>query len=257
MTCAVRALLSLCLLIGMIGTSSAKAEELLTVFVAASAAKPVELAIPSFERKHDVQVRVSAAASSVLARQLAAGAPAHLYISANPDWMNWASDKRLIAEATRTDLMGNRLVVVTQASRDLPKDLREALTTAAGAGRIAVADPDHVPVGMYARAALEKLGLWKTLSTRLARSADARGTIVFVARGEVAAGIAYATDALLSQKVRIANEIPVSAHAPIIYQAAVVKEGDSKLSRALLAHLLRPESQAIFETHGFVGVRSQ
>ena len=245
------ALLCLWLLIGTIGEAQAASRSPLTLFVAASAVKPVEMAVQLFQQDHDVEVRVSAAASSVLARQLNAGAPAHVYVSANPDWMTWAADRNLIAGETRTSLMGNRLVVVTPASGRLSGEPGDVLKKAAETGRIAVADPDHVPAGIYARAALETLGLWETLGPVLARAAHAPPAITLYAPGEVPAGIAYASDALLSKRVRIAADIPASAHPPVIYQAAVVKVGDSPSARALLAHLLQPASQAIFTNHGF------
>lgn len=176
------------------------------------------------------QVKFSFAASSTLARQIEQGAPAQLFVSADEDWMNYLQERKRIDAATRRVLCGNRLALVAQGvpAQDAVPQTAEALRAALGAmlqardARIATGDPAHVPVGKYAQAALQKLGLWPQVEPRLARADNVRAALLLVERGEAAGGIVYRTDAALSRQVRVVALFPADSHAPISYPAALL-----------------------------------
>jgi molybdate transport system substrate-binding protein len=201
-------------------------------------------------------LRLSFAASSTLARQIEQGAPADLFISADEAWMDYLAQRGKIDVASRRVLATNRLVVVRQGpslAGEPPEDaaaLRAALLAGDAAGRIATGDPAHVPVGMYAEAALRRLGLWDAVEPRLVRCDNVRSALAFVERGEAAAGIVYATDARVARGLHIAARFPASSHAPIRYPAALVA-GAAPAARGVLARLFTPESQAALRAAGF------
>lgn len=243
-------LASLCAL--MTGATPLHAAERLVVFSAASAAAAIEEVADGFSHASGIRVLVSPGASSVHARQIAAGAEADLYVSANPNWMDWADDKGLLEENSRTTLMSNRLVLAANQRGTLAGDLVAALGQAASAGRIAMGDPDHVPVGQYGKAALVDLGIWREIRPRLARSPNAVAAISLIARGEVSAGIVYATDVRLSQAIRVVAEFPARSYPEIRYQVAVVAGRNRPASQKFIDALLSRTGQEIIESHGFV-----
>ena len=221
-----------------------------TVFAAASL---TAAAAEVFEGEAGTEVSLSFAASSVLARQIDAGAPADLFLSANRAWMDFLEQRGRIDTATRVDLLANRLAVVAPAGSGLGsvKIAGDFDFPGSFSGRLALGDPDHVPAGMYAKQALVGLGWWSRLEPRLAPAPDARAALVFVERGACSAGIVYATDAAASDRIEVAAEIPDSLHAPILYPAAVVAGRDSPQVRAAMARLLSPAAAGIFRRHGF------
>lgn len=234
------------------GMGPALAEKV-TVFAAASTTNAVTDVAAAFTRKTGHTVVPSFASSSTLARQIEQGAPAEVYISANPMWMNYLQDAGLLQPDTRSDVLGNRLALVA------PKDAVPDVKLAQGAplaellgedGRLAVGDPAHVPAGMYAEQALRNLGLWEALEPRLARAGDVRAALALVARGEAPLGIVYATDAAVSADVAVAALFPENSHAPITYPAALVK-GAAPAAAAFLTFLTSPEARAVFRTYGF------
>jgi molybdate transport system substrate-binding protein len=213
----------------------------------------------------DIQARlpagkavVSYAASSALARQIENGAPADLFISADLDWMDYLDKRRLVNRTSRTNLLRNSLVLVAPVASPLKVDLVPGVALAAtlerfpGGGRLAMADPDSVPAGKYGKAALEALGLWQSVSGRLARAENARAALLLVSRGEAPLGIVYRTDALADKGVRIAGTFAASLHPPIVYPAAIVAGSRHPGAPALLAHLRGAEARGIWERHGFV-----
>ena len=194
------------------------------------------------------------ASSSTLARQIEQGAPANLFASADERWMDDLDQKGLLAPGTRADLLGNQLVLI------VPKD--QARTVAIGPGldlaallgpngRLAVGDTAHVPAGIYAKQALTALGLWSVAEPRLAASEDVRAALRLVELGEAPAGIVYATDAAASDKVAVAGVFPPGSHERITYPFAIVKAGDSKEARELLAYMSGPQARAVFAKRGF------
>lgn len=219
------------------------------LFAAASLTSALTEILP---RRSFPRVRLSFAGSSSLARQIDAGAPADLYVSANPRWMDYLEERGRIDAGTRFDLLANRLVVVTPAGSGLEVGPRPGFDLAgAFRGRLALGDPDHVPAGIYARQALRALGWWPALEHRLAPAPDVRAALLYVERGECEAGVVYATDAAVSRRVRVAAQLADSLHAPIRYPAAVVAGRDSPAVRELLGRLRSAGAAEVFRRHGF------
>ena len=228
---------------------SAPGDPALCLFAAASLTSAVTEILPPHSLP---QVRVSFAGSAALARQIDAGAPADLFVSANPRWMDYLQERGRVEAATRFDLLANRLVVVTPARSGLEVEPRSGFDLAgAFPGRLAMGDPDFVPAGTYARQALRALGWWPALKHRLAPAPDVRAALLYVERGECEAGVVYATDAAVSRRVRVAAELPDSLHAPIRYPAAVVAGRDSPAVRRLVRRLRSPGAAEVFRRHGF------
>ena len=245
-----RLLLFLCLLLLPL---TARAQEL-TFFAAASLTDALKDVSAIWVQQGHAAPRLSFGSSSTLARQIEQGAPVNLFASADQKWMDYLVQKDLIALNARKELLGNDLVLVVPAGKPAHIDIVPGvdLATLLGpAGRIATGDPAHVPVGIYAEQALKKLGLWDSLSPRLARTDDVRAALLLVERGEAPAGIVYATDAAVSKGVMIAGVFPASSHNPVVYPFGVTKAGDTPEARALLAFLAGPEARAVFVRRGF------
>ncbi|MEO8459494.1 MAG: molybdate ABC transporter substrate-binding protein [Dokdonella sp.] len=199
-------------------------------------------------------IKASYAASSQLARQIEAGAPASIFISADQAWMDWLAERKLIVTDSRVDLVGNALVLIapngsaTQFSIAPGFDLADALGKD---GRLAMGEPNSVPAGKYSKAALSKLGIWKSIESRIVAADNVRAALNFVARGEVPLGIVYRSDAMSESSVRIVATFPANTHAPIVYPAAIVAGHDSPAARALLDRLRSAPEQAICRAYGF------
>ena len=212
--------------------------------MAASAAGLVE----QWAADAGTRVSVNAAASSTLARQIEAGAPADLYLSANVQWMDRLDRAGQLEPGTRTDLLRNELVIATPrqdglpdgADADLPANIRRC---------VAMADPDHVPAGKYARQVLEARGWWDGLQGRLVPAADVRAALMLLARGECDAGLVYATDLIASPKVRRLG--PAPEHDPIVYPVAAIKGRATAAVRSFLGYIGSPPAQAVARARGF------
>ncbi len=224
-----------------------------TVFAAASLQEALDELARHFEKSHGKKVVVSYAGSSMLARQIERGAPADLFISADPDWMDWLAARRRIRVETRSNLLTGRLVLIAPAGSAVKLDIAPGvpLAQALGSGRLAMADTDYVPAGKYGRAALEALGVWHSVAARVVRAENVRAALAFVARGEAPLGIVYHTDALAEPKVRIVAEFPQRLHPPIVYSAALVAGRNSPAAAELLRYLLSPEAREVWRRHGF------
>lgn len=245
-----RFLLALCLLLAPL---SARAQEL-TVFAAASLTDAMKDISAQWANAGHQPLRMSFGSSSTLARQIEQGAPANVFASADEKWMDYLADRKLIAPATRKDLLGNDLVLIVPANQPQHVTIGHGFNLAGMLGpdgRLATGDPAHVPVGIYAEQALKKLGIWDTVSPRIARADDVRSALLLVERGEAPAGIVYGTDAAVSKAVMVAGIFPADSHDPISYPFAVVKAGDTPEARALMTYLSGPEARAIFVTRGF------
>jgi molybdate transport system substrate-binding protein len=245
-----RFLLLLCL---MLAPLAARAQEL-TVFAAASLTDAMKEVSAQWAKAGHAPLRMSFGSSSTLARQIEQGAPADLFASADEKWMNYLADKHLIVADTRKDLLGNDLVLVVPADRPQHVVIGPRFDLAAllgSGGRLAVGDPAHVPVGIYAEQALKKLGLWQSVEPRLARTDDVRSGLLLVERGEAPAGIVYTTDAAVSKGVMVAGIFPPESHDPVTYPFALTKAGDRPDAQALLAFLAGPQARAIFQQRGF------
>jgi molybdate transport system substrate-binding protein len=223
------------------------------VFAAASTTGAVGEITEIYTSRGLADVRAAFAGSSVLARQIAAGAPADVYISASPEWMDYLAGERAIETESRVDLMANALVLIAPADSRLRLRIEPGFPLAEGldGGYLAMGDPDHVPAGIYAKAALIDLGVWPALAGRLALTADVRAALALVERGEAAAGIVYATDAGVSSRVRVVGAFPAESHPPISYPAAIVAGRDRPEVRRFFAFLTSAEAAAVFARHGF------
>ena len=236
-------------------TAPAQAAGQVTVFAAASTTDAVRTVLTAFRETHpQTSVRTSFAASSTLAKQIARGAPADLFLSANVGWMDYLEKRGAIDADSRIDLLGNRLVLVAPADTEVASDrqnLPQNLPRMLGERRLAIGDPAHVPAGIYAKQALRSLGQWDQLRQRTANAADVRAALALVGRGEAAAGIVYATDARISDKVRTLATLPADSHPPIDYPLARIAGADRPAVDALYAFLQSKRARAIFRDHGF------
>jgi molybdate transport system substrate-binding protein len=233
--------------------SAATAEsKKLTIFAAASTTDAITEIAKHFEKSHPVAVRLSFASSSTLAKQIENGAPADIFLSADLKWMDYLQDKGAIVPSSRADLLGNRIVLIAPKDSSLSNltvDSRLNLADLLGEGRLAMGDPDHVPAGIYGKKAFEKLGLWDSVKDKLARAKDVRAALVLVERGETPLGLVYATDAAISDKVRIVGMFPEDSHPPIVYPVAMVKE--SVDAREFITFLKSANATEIFQKYGF------
>jgi molybdate transport system substrate-binding protein len=235
-----------------VATGAEPAPRPVTVFAAASLTDALEQLGDEFTRSTGVKVRFSFAASSVLARQIEAGAGADMFFSADQEWMDYLQQRGLIREATRGKLLGNRLVLIAPAGSTLQLKITPgfALLSALGGRRLAMGDPDSVPVGRYAKGALASLGVWRDVEDRLVRAEDARHALMFVARGEVPLGIVYASDARIDPDVRVIDVFPTASHPPIIYPVALTRGASAEAAR-FLDFVQGPAGRAAFADRGF------
>lgn len=237
------------LVLTIFAISSANAADIL-VFAASSTTNALSEIARSYEEKSGQKISISFAGSSKLAKQIHAGAPADLFLSANTRWMDYLETAGLIEPKTRSDLLGNTLVLI-QPNDDSPGISLEKLPEGLADGRLAVGDPNHVPAGIYAKQALEKLNLWPSLEHRLAAMPNVRAALTLVSRGETAAGIVYLTDALISTKVRVAARFPQASHQQIRYPVAIVKGRATPEVLAFAAFLRSADAVKLFTKHGF------
>jgi len=240
-------------IVAVLSTHAAIAAGKITVYAAASLTNALQDIDATYTKRTGVAVAESFASSSTLARQIEAGAPAQVFISADTKWMDYLAQKGLIA--TQAVLLGNALALIAPADAPIaPQSIDSGFnwTNFLGDnGRLAVGDPDHVPAGIYAREALQHLRAWKTLEPRLARAEDVRGALTLVERGDAPLGIVYVTDARVSTKVKIVGVFPESSHAPIVYPAGVVKGADAPAVENYYGFLRGTQARAIFARYGF------
>ena len=239
----------------MLGVAAhpAAAQETLTVFAAASLKNAVDDIDAAFAQATGVKVAASYAASSALAKQIEQGAPADVFASADLDWMDYAHAKKLIKDDTRINLLGNRLVLIASkdsALADVPIGPGFDLAALAGDGRIVTGDVRAVPVGRYAKAALEKLGAWPKAEPKMAMAESVRAALALVARGEAPLGIVYETDAKVEPNVKIIGRFPTDSHPPIIYPFAATATAKPQAER-YLGFLRSPAAKTMFERYGF------
>lgn len=223
------------------------------VFAAGSTTNAVTEIADLFKRITKTPVIPSFASSSTLAKQIQSGAPAMIFISADNKWMDFLEEKKLIEPGTRHALLSNRIVLVAPIDSPLKLEIQPGfdLSGALGQNRLAMGDPAHVPAGIYGKQALETLGVWEGVKDRIAPAKDVRSALVLVERGEAPLGIVYATDAAITDKVRIVGRFPENAHPPIVYPVALVAGNKTEAAEAFIAFLKAPEARGIFEKYGF------
>jgi molybdate transport system substrate-binding protein len=240
---------------GVFGADFAAGQEkIITVFAAASMKNALDDINAAFTRRTGIKVAASYAASSALMKQIEEGAPADVFASADLEWMEYGSQKKVIKDDTRVNLLGNRLVLIA------PKDskLNEItigpgfnLAQLAGDDRIATGDVRAVPVGKYAKAALEKLGSWETAVSKFAMTENVRAALTLVARGEAPFGIVYATDAKVEPRVKVIGTFPAGSHPEIVYPIAATVTAKPEAD-PYLRYLRSVAAKAVFEQYGFV-----
>jgi len=226
----------------------------LTVFAAASMKNALDDTNAAFTKATGVKVVAVYAASSALAKQIEQGAPADVFVSADVKWMDYVADHKLIKPDTRVNLLGNRLVLIAAKDSKIDKlDIGKGFDIAklAGDGRIAVADVKAVPAGLYAKAALEKLGAWAAAEPKLAMAENVRATLAFVARGETPIGIVYETDAKIEPAVKVVGVFPEDSHEPVTYPVAATSAATDPAVARYLNFLRSSAAKTIFEHYGF------
>lgn len=240
--------------IGLTMSAPAAMAQDVLVMAAASTKNAVEALAAQFKAKTGVTVVSSFAASSAIAKQIENGAPADLFISADLDWMNYLAERKLINDASRINLLGNELVVIGPKGSTLKPELTKGgnLAALAGDGRIATGDPSNVPVGKYAKAALEALGQWEAVDPKLARADSVRAALALVSRGEAPLGIVYRTDAAMDPGVSVVGVFPHDSHPAIVYPAALIAASRNSHAAAFLDHIRSPEGMAVWKEFGFV-----
>lgn len=240
---------------GFILEKGIAAEKDLLVFAAASTTNAVTEIGDLFAAKGLGHITTSFASSSTLAKQIASGAPANIYLSANIKWMNFLEGKGVVDSASRFNLLGNRIVLVAPLNSSIQRlAINKDLDLAAllgGGGRLSMGDPAHVPAGMYGKKAMENLGLWDQVKDRLAPMKDVRAALVLVERAEAPLGQVYATDAAISKKVRVIGMFPLESHPPIVYPVAAIAGQKTGAAARFLNFLETPEAAAVFEKYGF------
>jgi len=232
----------------------AVAAEKVTVFAAASLTNALQEIASQYKKKTNVEVVSSFASSSTLARQIEQGAPADLFISADQQWMDDAVAKKSIEDATRVTLLGNELVLVAprgDSAKPITLNQQTDWKSLLKGERLAVGDPDHVPAGIYAQEALQKLGAWEQVSPSLARANNVRAALALVERSETPYGIVYGSDAVASDKVQVVGTFPAASHKPVEYPMAVVKAHNNAVVKAFYDYLKGPEAAAVFKQYGF------
>lgn len=227
--------------------------EPVSIYAAASTTDAVTEIAKAFDEETGCKVTTVFAGSSTLAKQIEAGAPASIFLSANESWMDELDKQGLIAADTRTDLLANDLVLVTPKGRPLGFgfDENEDLAAALEGGRLALANPDGVPAGLYAKQALIHMGLWEAVEGSVVAADDVRAALVWVARGEARAGIVYRTDARISPEVEIAATVPANTHAPVNYPVTLVAQHENDTARQFLAYMKGPAGARVFAEFGF------
>jgi len=242
--------LALCLLPWIV--RGAEGTDSITVFAAASLTDVMQEVSAAYTKATGTKVELSFAATSILARQIESGAHADVFFSADQDWMDYLEQRSLVQKATRSNLLGNRLALVAPASSGVQLQIKPGfpLLESLAGGRLATGDPDSVPVGRYARAALTNLGVWKDVEDHLVRADNVRSALAFVARGESPLGIVYETDARIDKRVRIVDIFPEESHLPITYPIALTSNAAAKAA-SFVEFLRGPVGDARFEAFGF------
>jgi molybdate transport system substrate-binding protein len=223
------------------------------IFAAASLKNALDAIGGQWQRETGRKAVMSYAASSALAKQIEQGAPAQIFISADLDWMDYAAQRNLIKPETRSNLLGNRIVLIVPKDKAQKVEIKPGFDLAKilGGGRLAMANVDTVPAGKYGKAALEKLGVWRSVSGSIAQAENVRAALLFVSRGEAPAGIVYQTDAAADPGVAIAGTFPENTHPAIIYPIALTAGAANTAAEAFLAYLKSAKSKPLFEAQGF------
>lgn len=252
-----RALLALAALLPLGSYAQEKKDDALIVFAASSLSNVLQEIGDAYTRNGGPPVKLSFAASSVLARQVEAGAQADVFFSADIDWVDYLQSHDLIQPATRTNIVGNRLVLIAPKSSSIQLKIVPGFKLAAAlgsAGRLATGEVSSVPVGRYAKAAFTKLGVWDAIETRVVGAENVRAAMAYVDRGEAALGVVYESDALVDRQVRVVDVFPADSHPPIVYPAAVTKTAKPG-AQSFVKFLSGDAAQSLFKKYGFTPIK--
>ena len=241
---------ALAVCVGLFSHTQAFAVDKVTVYAAASLTNAINELDVIYEQKNKVQIQTSYAGSSTLAKQIEAGAPADIFISADVQWMDYLQKKQLVSANDRVNLLGNRLVVIAPKARPIKLKIDKSFDfTRVVQGKWCTGDTKSVPVGKYAKQALTSIGWWDKVSTRLVETEDVRAALNFVARGECQLGIVYATDAAISKNVVIIGTFPENNHQPIIYPIGLVEKNTESMK--FYKFLQSSQAKKVFKKYGF------
>ena len=223
------------------------------VFAAASLKNALDAINTHWQKETGKKASISYGASSALAKQIEQAAPAQMFISADLDWMDYVAQRNLIKPETRSNLLGNRIVLIAHKDKAQPIDIKSGfdLAKALGDGRLAMANVDSVPAGKYGKAALEKLGVWGSVSNNIAQAENVRAALLLVSRGEAPLGIVYQTDAAADPNVKIIGTFPEDTHPPIIYPVALTAGANHPDAAAFLEYIKSAKAKPLFEAQGF------
>ncbi len=246
---AVPVLAAASLLLVAIGGQSV-AQDRLLVFAAASMSDALERIARAYENEYGTNVVLSFAGTGLLARQIEAGAPADLFISADSVWMDYASERGTIVEDSIVAIAENSLVLAGGPNAGPVNLTPQSLAAALGSGRLAIADPETVPAGRYGKAALNAAGVWASVRSRLAPMENVRIALASAARGDTPLALVYRSDAEAEAQVGIRAAIPEHFHPKIEYPAALTRTAAPQADR-FLAYLTGPAAQKIFKEAGF------
>jgi len=224
-----------------------------TVFAAASLKESMDDVARQFEAATGNKVIVAYGASNALARQIEAGAPADLFISADMEWMDDLDQRHLLVPDSRSNLLRNALVLIAPASSAAVLKIvpNFGLAAALGSDKLAMANPDSVPAGKYGKSALESLGVWSSVEKQVARAENVRAALALVSRGEAPFGIVYRTDAMADKGVKVVDTFPPSSYPPIVYPVALLAAGGSPSARTLLDFMRAAATRPVWEKYGF------
>jgi molybdate transport system substrate-binding protein len=240
-------------LAGFLAAAPAQAAEV-TVFAAASLKTALDEIATGWQAETGNSAVLSYGGSAALAKQIMQGAPADVFISAAPEWMDAVADAGLIVPESRVDILGNRLVLIAHGAGVAPVTL-DASTDLAGmlaGGRLSMAMVSSVPAGQYGKEALTSLGLWDSVKDSLAQSENVRVALQLVSLGEAPLGIVYASDAIAdAATVSVVATFPEDSHRPIIYPAAVIAAGGKPEAQAFVDCLSSPAARVVFEAQSF------
>lgn len=234
--------------------------EPITIFAAASTTDVLERIAAEYEKETACSVSTVFAGSGTLARQIEAGAPADLFLSANTDWVDWIENAGLVRPANKTDLLSNQLVFIVSAhNTDTRLNIQQAdgVRSYLGDGKLAIGDPNTVPAGRYAQTALRHFGLGGLEDRQIVRASSVRSALTWVARGEATVGIVYRTDAAIDKDVRIAGLIPSIDGIDIVYPLALIGRTPNSAARAFFEYLQSYDAATLFADHGFSRVSSR
>ena len=246
-------LLAMTAILSGCGNPAGEQDREIIIFAAASMKSALDEAVESWEKESGKDVTISYAGSSTLAKQLEQGAPADMFISANLEWMDYLAERKLIDVRTRSNFLGNRLILVAPNSSDLTITIAPDFDLAGvlGDSRLAMANTDAVPAGMYGKTALESLGVWGAVRGKIAQAQDVRAALALVSRGEAPLGIVYQTDAAADPNVKILDTFPEETHGPIVYPIALMAASNNQEAQALLGFLTSEKAAPYFKKQGF------